>query len=116
LTAATLIDASFSVDAATGYPADGALEGNISLTESSGTGICWSAEITDGPSLVESVVINSVQDETLVNTLSEVDVLVDGELCGQLPTETLDNTEYTVTCPIPLNGTNIQLCSTKGDH
>jgi len=63
-TSATLINPSFSVDAATGYPAGDALEGNNSLTASSGAGICWSATISDGPSLVESVVITSVQAET----------------------------------------------------
>jgi hypothetical protein len=57
----------------------------------------------------------SSQDQ-FVNTLSEVDVLVNGELCGQLPTETGDYTEYTVTCDIPLNGTTVELCTTKGDH
>lgn len=54
--------------------------------------------------------------DQFVNTLSEVDVLVDGQLCGQLPTETGDNTEYTVSCGSNLLGTEISLCTTKGDH
>jgi hypothetical protein len=52
VTESTLINPSFSVDAALGYPASDALEGNNSLTASSGTGICWSATIQGGPSLI----------------------------------------------------------------
>jgi hypothetical protein len=51
-----------------------------------------------------------------LNTLSQVNVFVDGELSGQLPLETEDDTSYTVTCPTPLLGKEIRLQTTKGDH
>jgi hypothetical protein len=58
----------------------------------------------------------SQNQDKFLNTLSEVNVLVDGELCGQLPSETEDYVEYTVTCPIPISGSEIKLETTRGDH
>jgi hypothetical protein len=43
-TSVTLINAEFSVDA-TDYPASNALTGSLAQTDSSGTGITWTADI-----------------------------------------------------------------------
>jgi hypothetical protein len=49
------------------------------LTGSSGVDICWSATITDGPSLVESVVINSVEAEIYREDIGVCTSASDGE-------------------------------------
>jgi hypothetical protein len=79
---AVLINPSFTVAAQTDYPASNALEGLLSQTDSSGTGISWTADINNGPALVMNVVIDSPQEEGTGYRLSLVNVFVEDVLCG----------------------------------
>jgi hypothetical protein len=54
------------------------LEGLPSVTNDTGTGITWTADINNGPALVFSVTI----DAEIGYRLSSVNVLVDDVLCG----------------------------------
>jgi hypothetical protein len=54
----------------------------LSQTDSSGTGISWTADINNGPALVMNVVIDSPQEEGTGYRLSLVNVFVEDVLCG----------------------------------
>lgn len=85
---APLTNAEFSVDAQTESPASNALSGQLSQTDSTGTGIEWKADIESGPQFVSSIQIDSSKEDGTGYRLSEVEVYVDDSLCGQLPSDT----------------------------
>jgi hypothetical protein len=62
------------------------------------------------------VLIDSIKEEGYGYRLSEVNVFVDRELCGQLPSDPVYNTSYLITCPTPITGTEIYLENTKSGH
>jgi hypothetical protein len=88
----------------------------LSQTDSTGTDITWTADINNGPEFVKSILIDAIKEDGLGYRLSEVNVYVDDVLCGQLPTDTEDNVEYTVTCSEAIYGTQIKLQTSRDDH
>jgi hypothetical protein len=115
-TAATLINPAFNV-AADDWPATNAIDGELSMTSETGVGMTWTADIVNGPKLVSSVVLYVASNMTSERKgLSNVNVLIDGELCGQIPFNEDPDTQYTVECPIHLSGTQVKLETTLDDH
>lgn len=86
------------------------------MTDSTGSGITWTADISNGPALVTDVVIDATKEEGYGYRLSLVNVFIDDVFCGQTPENTQDNVSYTVTCDTPLSGSQIKLETTKDDH
>jgi hypothetical protein len=60
----------------------------LSQTDSTGIDITWKADIESGPQFVYSIQIDSSHEDGAGYRLSEVEVYVDDELCGQLPSDT----------------------------
>jgi hypothetical protein len=60
----------------------------LSETDSTGEGITWTADISNGPALVVSVEIDSIKEEGYGYRLSLVNVLIDDVLWAQLPADT----------------------------
>jgi hypothetical protein len=52
------------------------------MTDSAGTDITWTADVSNGPALVLSVTIDAMKEEGSGYRLSSVNVLVDDVLCG----------------------------------
>jgi hypothetical protein len=96
----------------TDHPASNVLIGELSSTtpwgETPVAGEWWKADIEDGACMVHSVHVVNRKDLG-GERLARVQITVDGELCGSLPSVTETDVDYTVTCQTPVYGTEIRL-------
>jgi hypothetical protein len=108
---ATLINPELS-STNTDHPASNVLIGELSSStpwgETPVAGEWWKADIEDGPAMVHSVHVVNRKDLG-GERLARVQITVDGELCGSLPSVTETGVDYTVTCITPVYGSEIRL-------
>jgi hypothetical protein len=84
------------------------LNGELAVSLGTQAGEWWKADIESGPSMVHSVHVVNRKDMG-GERLARVQITVDGELCGSLPSVTETNVDYTVTCITPVYGTEVRL-------
>jgi hypothetical protein len=97
-----------------GYPATNAFKNKFTHTNK-GKGMWWKANIRGGDAWIWKVKILNRRD-CCGQRLSGTKVLVDGQLCGQVPNKTKNGKWYEVKCSEPLEGKEIKLMTVRSEY
>ena len=90
--------------------------GKYTKTGKEAVGEWFEVEFKKNNYFVSSVRVQSYKlgDQWGKNRLGEINVFVDGHLCGKIPDGTRgDGTWYTVKCSQPINGYKVRLVTTR---